>query len=221
MLALRRADDQEPVRHPEPRPDTRKRALDASFEIAEQKSALKLAEVQARTAADSLRPRLDVDAYVQAYGLGLREATPAFTQIGTLRAVTAQLALTFEAPLDDTRHRTERERAELAVTVARQKLDALLQKTAADVNEAAQRDASARRRIELSESTLKIAREQVEAEVARFRTGSGTALQVREAEEQVRTAELRAARARVDLAIAHLTIAHLTGTLLHELATGR
>jgi outer membrane protein TolC len=221
MLAFRRADDKEPVRHPEPHADTRKRALEASFEIAEQKSALKLAEVQARSAADSLRPRLDVDGYVQAYGLGLGEVTPALTQIGTLRAVTAQVALTFEAPLDDTRHRTERERAELAITVARQKLDAVLQKTVAEVDEAEQRDASARRRIALTESTLTIAREQVEAELARFRTGSGTALQVREAEEQVRTAELRAARGRVDLAVAHVTLAHLTGSLLHETATAR
>ena len=151
----------------------------------------------------------------------LRDAGPVFDQIGTLRAVSAQVALTVEAPLDDTRHRSERDRAELAVTVARQRLDAVLQQVASELDEAQQRDTSARRRIDLADRTLEIARKQLEAEQARFRTGSATALQVREAEDQVRTAELRTARARVDLAVAHLAIAHLTGDLLRETARAR
>ena len=220
-LVLRRAAPREPPRYEPPRSDARQRALSASYEVAEQKAALRLAEVQARTAGDALRPRLDVDAYVQAYGLGLRDAVPVFEQIGTLRAVSAQVALTVEAPLDDTRHRSERDRAELAVTVARQRHDAVLQQVDAELDEAQQRDASARRRIDLADRTLAIAREQLKAEEARFRTGSATALQVREAEDQVRTAELRAERARVDLAVAHLTIAHLTGDLLRETAAAR
>ncbi len=220
-LVVRRAAPRDPPRYDPPRGDARQRALAASFEVAEQKAALRLAEVQARTAGDALRPRLDVDAYVQAYGLGLRDAAPIFDQIGTLRAVSAQVALTVEAPLDDTRHRSERDRAELAVTVARQRLDAVLQQVVSELDEAQQRDASARRRIDLADRTLEIARRQLDAEQARFRTGSATALQVREAEDQVRTAELRTARARVDLAVAHLAIAHLTGDLLRETARAR
>lgn len=220
-LTFRRAGEKQPPVYDEPRSDARRRAVESSFEVAEQKSALKLAEVQARTAGDALRPRLDVDGYVQAFGLGLREVAPVFEQVGTLRAVTAQVALTFETPLDDTRLRAERDRAELAVTAARQRLDAVLQQVATELEEAQQRDRSARRRIDLTERTLTIAREQLNAEEQRFRTGSATALQVREAEEQVRSAELRAVRARVDLALAHITIAHLTGSLVRETAAAR
>ena len=100
-------------------------------------------------------------------------------------------------------------------------LDARAQRIRAELDEAQQRDTSARRRIDLADRTLEIARRQLDAEEARFRTGSATALQVREAEDQVRTAELRTARARVDLAVAHLAIAHLTGDLLRETASAR
>ena len=216
-LEQRRAAEREPPHHPEPGADARRHALSESPEIAEQRSAVELAEVTARSASDSLRSRLDLDGYVQAHGLGYDDAS-AFGQVGTLRALSAQVGLTYEAPLDNTRHRSERARAELAVVTAKQKLDATTQKVLADLDDATQRDTSARQRIELADRTLELARQQRDAEQARFRTGAATALQVRESEDQVRSAELRAVRARVDLATAHVTIAHLTGSLVAETA---
>ncbi len=216
-LEQRRAAEREPPQHPEPGADARRHALSESPEIAEQRSAVELAEVTARSASDSLRSRLDLDGYVQAHGLGYDDAS-AFGQVGTLRALSAQVGLTYEAPLDDTRHRSERARAELAVVTAKQKLDATTQKVLADLDDATQRDTSARQRIELADRTLELARQQRDAEQARFRTGAATALQVRESEDQVRSAELRALRARVDLVTAHVTIAHLTGSLVAETA---
>ena len=215
-LTPRRASDREPNRRELPTGDMRRRTLDASPEIAEQRSALQLAEVQARTAADPLRSRLDLDAYVQAHGLGNREVPPAIEQIGTLKAITAQVSLTYEAPLDDTRHRAENDRAQLAVTAAKQRLDEVTQKALADLDDADQRRASATRRIELADRALAVARSQLDAETSRFKTGTGTALQVREAEDQVRTAELRTVRARVDLVLAELTLLHVTGALVPQ-----
>jgi outer membrane protein len=217
-LTPRRAADHEPVRRETPRGDLRRRALESSPEIAEQKSAVSLAEVQARTAGDPLRQRLDLDAYVQANGLGNREVPPALQQLSVLKALSAQITLTYEAPLDDTRHRAENDRAQLAVTASRQRLDATILKVLADLDDAEQRRVSADRRIDLSGRTLAVSRSQLDAETARFRTGSGTALQVRVAEDQVRTAELRAARARVDLVIAELGLLHLSGALVPQLA---
>lgn len=218
LLVQRRAADRPPVRRESPAGDLRRRAIDASPEIAEQKSAVELATVQARTAADPLRPRLDLDGYVQAHGLGNREVPPMLEQLGTLKAISAQVTLTYEAPLDDTRHRTENERAQFAVTAAKQRLDATTQKVLADIDDAEQRRTGASRRIETSERTLAIAREQLDAEQKRFRTGTATALQVREAEDQARTAELRALRARVDLVIAELGLLHLTGALVSHVS---
>jgi outer membrane protein len=213
-LTPRRAADREPARRDAPSGDVRRRAIDTSPEIAEQRSAVELAEIQARTAADPLRARLDLDAYVQANGLGNREVPPVFEQLGALKAITAQVGLTYEAPLDDSRRRAEHDRAQLAVTAAKQRLDATTQKVLADLDDADQRRASAARRIDLSDRTLTISKSQLDAERARFRTGAGTALEVRVAEDQARTAELRTARARVDLAVADLALLHLSGGLV-------
>ena len=214
----RRAADVAPARRPGASGDLRRRALEASPEIAEQRGALKLAETQARSINDSLRQRLDLDGYVQANGLGNREVRPVFEQLGGLKAITAQVTLTYEAPLDGTRQRAETTRAQLAISAARQRLQATTQRVLAELDDAEQRRTSAEQRIELADRTLKVAERQMEAETARFRTGSGTALEARAAEEQVRTAALRAVRARVDLVTAELTLLHLTGGLLPAFA---
>jgi outer membrane protein TolC len=218
-LTQRRADtSRTPSTANVPTGDLRGLALTASYDVVEQEQAVRLAEVQAKTAADSLRPRLDLEGYVQAQGLGARAVSPALDQVGSLRAVSAHVGLVYELPLDTTQRRAERDRADLAIDAARKRLDATKQKVTADVDTAVRKDETARKRIALAEQSLEIARRQLDAETARFRTGSSTALQVREAEDQVRSAELRAARASVDLAIAHQQIAHLTGRLLAERA---
>jgi outer membrane protein TolC len=217
-LTPRRAADREPARRDAPPGDLRRRALDVSPEIAEQRSAVNLAEVQARTAADPLRHRLDLDGYVQANGLGNREVRPAFDQLAGLKAITAQVTLTYETPLDDTRHRAENDRAQIAVAAARQRLEATVQKVLAALDDADQRRLSAARRIDLSDRTLTVSKSQLDAESARFRTGTGTALQVRVSEDQVRTAELRTVRARVDLVVADLGLLHLSGALVPRFA---
>jgi outer membrane protein TolC len=217
-LSSRRAAEREPARHSPPLGDLRRRALEASPEIAEQRSAVTLAETQARSTTDPLRHRLDLDGYVQANGLGNREVPPVFDQLGGLKAITAQVTLTYEAPLDGTRQRAETTRAQLAISAARQRLDATSQRVLADLDDAEQRRVAAEHRIELADRTFAVSQQQFKAENARFRTGSGTALEVRAAEEQVRTSSLRAVRARVDLVVAELTLRHLTGGLLPELS---
>jgi outer membrane protein TolC len=97
------------------------------------------------------------------------------------------------------------------VTAAKQRLESTTQKVLADLDDADQRRASAARRIELSERALALSKRQLEAARARFRTGTATALEAREAEEQLRTAELRAVRARVDLVLADYGLLHLSG----------
>ncbi|MBX3231814.1 MAG: TolC family protein [Labilithrix sp.] len=218
-LTPRRAVDEEP-RHRDfaPSSDLRRRALESSPEISEQRNTLALAEVQARTVADPFRHRLDVDGYVQANGLGNREVPPVFDQLGALKAITAQVTLTYEAPLDNTRYRAEHERALVAVTAAKQRLDSTIQKVTADLDDAEQRRVSATLRIGLADRTLAVSKSQLDSEKARFKTGTGTALQVRVAEDQVRTSELRAVRARVDLAIADLGLLHVSGALVPQAA---
>jgi outer membrane protein TolC len=204
---------------PEPAPpaaDVKERTLKVSFELAQQRAAVELATVQARTAHESFRPKLDLDAYVQAQGLGNKSLGPMFDQLGGLGAVSAHVGLTYQAPLDGTQQRSERERAQFAIQTAKQRLMAIEQRLAADVDKALTKEESSRKRVKLADTTLAIAKQQYEAEAQRFRTGSATALQVREAENSVRSAELRASRARADWIEASLTLEHLSGLLLQR-----
>lgn len=102
----------------------------------------------------------------------------------------------------------------MAIQIAKQRLTALEQRLVADVNKALTREQSGRRRVKLADATLAIAKQQYEAEAQRFRTGSSTALQVREAENSVRNAELRVSRAHTDWIEASLTLEHLSGRLI-------
>jgi outer membrane protein TolC len=61
----------------------------------------------------------------------------------------------------------------------------------ADLDDAEQRRVAASGRVDLSDRTLVVSKSQLDAETWRFKTGTGTALQVRVAEDQVRTTELR------------------------------
>jgi len=198
--------------------DLRKDALAASPDIRSLLAQVELARVQAQTAGDALRPRLDLSGYLEAQGLGYANVGPAFTQMGTLGAVSAYVNLTFELPLDDRRHRAERNRAELAIETAFNKLEQTRQKILADVDTARAAVASARRRVELARQTLAVAKRQLVAEQARYGTGGSTALQVLQAGDAVRSAELRVARAETDLVQNHLVLLHLTGQLIAEVA---
>jgi outer membrane protein TolC len=201
---------------PELTSDIRREALLASPDIRELLAQLELARVQAETAGDTLRPRIDLDGYVEAQGLGYADVPAAVKQVGQLGAVSAHVGLTFELPLDDRRHRAERGRAELAIETASQKLEETRQRVLADVDTSQTAEASARRRVELGTQTLAVAERQLAAEQARYRTGGSTALQVLQAGDAVRSAELRVARAEADVVQNHLALSHLTGRLLAD-----
>ena len=200
----------------QPAEDVKQRTLAVSFELAQQRAAVELATVQARTADEPYRPKLDLDAYVQAQGLGNKSLRPMVDQLGGLGAVSAHIGLTYQAPLDGTQRNRERERALMAIQSAKLRLTAIEQRLASDVDKALTRETSSRKRITLAETTLTISKQQFEAETQRFRTGSATALQVREAENTVRNAELRVSRARADWIEASLTLEHLSGRLLEH-----
>jgi outer membrane protein TolC len=185
-----------------------------SPEIAERRADVDLATVRARTAADSFRPRLDLDAYAQAQGLGNRDAGAAVGQFAGLDAVSLYVGLTYELPLQDRRRQAESERAQQSIVIARQSLESTRQKLIADLDTRQEKASSSRRRIDLAGATLAVARASLLAEQERFRTGSSTPLAVIQAQDQVRAADLRLARARVDLAAAHLGLLHVTGRLL-------
>ena len=204
----------EPVTPAPPPSDAQDRAEKASPQIAEAKRAISLAEIQQRTAADATRPRLDLDGYVQTQGLGNGDAAQALGQFGKLGAVSAHVGLTFEAPLTGSQHRAADARAGLAVESAKARLESTRQSVIASVASEVLREASARRRVELAETSVRIAQQALDAESARLGTGSSTPLNVLEAESDLRSAKLRLVRARVDLIEADIDLDHLMGRLI-------
>ncbi len=192
------------------------RAAAQSPELREQEAAVKLASVKERTAADAYRARLDLDAYVQAQGLGNQDIGAAASQLVGLGALSAHVGLTYEQPLSGDRRRAESNRAAAATEAARSTLSATKQALAASVDTAARKRLVAKDRVTLAEKTVDIATRQLDAEQARFASGSATAIQVVQAQDQVQSAKLRLARARADYLQGHLALAHLVGALLPE-----
>jgi len=189
-------------------------ALAASPEFGDLKASLEVARVQRRSAGDANRPRLDANAYVQLDGLGSADAGAAAEQLVTFGAVSAHAGLTFDAPLDPGRRNADIARANASIELAESRLEEKRQQVLSDLRSALAREAGARRRVELGEKTVRFAKQQLEAEKGRFLTGSSTAIQVLQAEDDVRNATLRVARAKVDSLQQSIVREHLTGQLL-------
>jgi outer membrane protein len=210
-------DETPPELPPAPAARLVERAMRASPEIAELEARIRAAEESERTAGESLEARLDLRGELGVHGMGYDDVGATFEQFGTFEAVTGLLSLHFEWPLDDTQRASERTRARLAIAAAERELEATRQAIRARVQTVIERSSAARRRLELSEETVALARESAEAERARFELGATTAIAVTQAENELRSAQLRALRARVDLVQSDTELAHSTGELVRTL----
>lgn len=193
-------------------------ALESSYARKQLQAQLAVTKDQLKIAGDALRPRLDVDAYVQAQGLGNRRVPPALEQFGKMEAVSAHVGLTFETPLSSARRDAQVQAAVLSQHVAEKQIRELELELRSGVASAIAERRAARQRLELSAQTEKVALQQAEAERARFRAGGSIAISVQQAEDSLRQAQLRAQRARVDLVLADVRLAELRGQLLARYA---
>lgn len=193
-------------------------ALKISYERRQLQAQLAIVKDQLKVAGDPLRPRLDLDGYLQAQGLGNQSVPPAVEQFGKMQAVSAHVGLTFEMPLTDTRRASQIQAARLAAHVAEKQLEQNELDIRASVASAIAQRRAARERLSLSTQTEKVAKAQAEAERARFLAGSSIAITVQQAEDSYRQAQLRVQRARVDLVLADLGLAQLRGQLLSRYA---
>ena len=191
-------------------------ALEVSPDLGDLRAAIDSARVQRASAGDANRPRLDASAYVQVDGLGSADAGAALEQLVTFGAVSAHAGLSFDAPLDPGRRHADIGRANMAIELAESRLEERRQQVLSELRTALLREDGARLRADLGERTLALAEKQLDAEKQRFLTGSSTALQVLQAEDELRAAALRVARARVDRLQQALLRDHLAGRLLDQ-----
>jgi len=199
-----------------PSRDALQRALqNDSIELAELEAQVETARVRAEVAGDALRPRLDVDGYLETKGLGIDpdSATGRAAQFGW---VAGHVGLTFELPTDDTRKDAQRQSALWAVSTAQANLKTTRDKLATDAALGAANAAAAELRLVLAQRTLDLAQKTFEAARGRYELGLSIPMQVQEADDDVRRAKLRQARARVDLANQQTALQHLSGDLLRQ-----
>jgi outer membrane protein TolC len=192
-------------------------ALGDAPEIRESAAAVTAAEERARTAGEAQRQRLDLVGWIGAQTLGYQEVSPAFEQLGQGGAYAGYVGLVYELPLSDTRKDAQRASAKLDVEIAKKRLVTTGDQVRADVAIALERCASGRKRLALAEQTLAVATKLAEAERERYALGASIFIQVRDAEEAEREAQLRTVRARVDLVVAQIEVDHLTGALIARL----
>ena len=191
-------------------------ALAASYNIKQLQAQLQVQQEQAKIAGDALRPRLDVDAYVQAQGLGNRAVSPAFQQFGQMDAVSAHVGLTFETPLTDTRRSAQIESALMSAHIAEKQIESARQTLRASVRTALLRRNAAKRSLEVALQTEKVASQQAEGQKGKFLAGTAVAADVKQAEDAHQQAQLSVERARVDMVEGELDLLNLRGKLLER-----
>ena len=184
-----------------------------SLELAEIESQVKLARTRAEVAGDASRPRLDLEGYLETQG-DAENVGGAVRSAGELDYWTVHVGAIFELPLDNTRRRAEKESALLSIRIAEQNLKATRDRLAADAVNSVAQARTAEERVRLSARTVAVAEQAHEAARARFELGGGIAIQVQQAEEDLRRARLSLARTRVDLVQAEIAVRHLANTLV-------
>ena len=206
---------------PEPMPQpTReammRRAIDTSQELKQLEAQLAVSEDQARIAGEAEKPRLDARAWVQAEGLGNRDVPPAFEMFGKLQAVSGHVGFELELPVTGQRRGAQRRAAELASDANRERLRGRQQQIEASVDSQLVTLDVARRRLENAARVVELAKRQAKATQERYDEGAAIALEVHEAEDSERRAQLEVERARVDALQAQIALEHLTGELLRR-----
>jgi outer membrane protein len=195
------------------------RARKVSQELREIEAEIEVAREQVTIADDASQARLDLDGYVSAEGLGERNAIDPLEQVGTLSAVSAYVGLTFEFPVSNQQLQSQLAKARLALEASQARLEARVRQIEATAANQVDQLRAASQRVALAQRTVEVATQLAQAERERFEIGTTTPLQVLQAQEDLRSAELRFARAKVDQAKATFALLHLTADLLPRYAS--
>ncbi len=180
--------------------------------LREQIDAARLSTVQTR---DQTRPRLDATANIAQLGLA-EDIGETFEQVGTLDFTTWFVGLTFSVPLDNGLAAKQLEADEVAVKAAEVRRDQAEREIALQVRQARRLLTTQKRRLELSEKEIALARKNLQAMQDKFEAGLASYLEVLQLEEDLSEAQLGYNRARIDVIIARIGLQRLTGVLLES-----
>lgn len=196
------------------RTQTLQAAREESYAVLELRTQLDLAQERSAVAGEASRSRLDLQAYVEGQGLGNRAVSPAVEQLVEGNAISAHIGVVFELPLSSQRYNSQKRAAEASRSAVQARLRAAEQQAELEASSQLVVLQQAERGLELARQTVGVAEQNVAAQQKRLERGTALPLEVHEAEDELRRAQLAVTRAEVDAALAHIRLDHVTGTLL-------
>ncbi len=209
---LRASDIKPPNTELAPLQDSISLAKEQSPDLIRLRANVRSARIEADVAENNALPNLETTASLQFAGIG-NEIGSSIEDLAQLDAVTGYVGIRLELPLFNDKRRADADRADLAAQNARLEVERYELELASQMSKLWSDALSARERLDLAKETAKLARENVEAQSARFEVGKSTTLDVTDAIQRLREAENRVLQVEVELVEAQLGIAELTGTL--------
>lgn len=190
-----------------------KKAMTSNIELAISRANVEQADLNARLAKHALLPTLTASFSA---GLGAQGTDAASALGGVFRegnfpnmSVNGQ----FSMPLGNRAARGERRRSESSLAAQRVALMSLEQSIQAQIVQQVQVLNSAKKRVELADVNLRLARQSLTAEEAVFDAGRGLQKEVVEARNTLETARVDAVKSRTDYEVALVELRRLQGVL--------
>lgn len=162
-------------------------------EVAQQKLTIDRLELDAKVAANQLKPRLDLAANYGYNGFGLESDgyQDTLEQILDRELKGWSLGLTFAYPLQNRTAKAQKTIADLDLDRARLQLADLEQGVVTEVRQAVRNVETAQKAVESARVSLRLAEKNLDAERKRYENGLSTSFQVLEIQEDLTSAASR------------------------------
>jgi outer membrane protein TolC len=188
-------------------------ALEANPQLRALRRGIDLSQAELAVAANTLRPKLDLEAKVGPVG---RRAslTGSLAQAARISDLAWSAGLTLELPVQNRAARGLAASAEQDLQLAHLEADDFAAKIRDLVLRATSKIRTAAKRVELGQREVEFAAKNLTAERARFDAGRGTNNEVMLRQQELKDAETRLLRATVDQTEAEVALAAVTAEVL-------
>ncbi|MCG5054730.1 MAG: TolC family protein [Myxococcales bacterium] len=202
--------------HPVDVPDELARALANNPQLQSLRKGVALTELDIKVAQNTLRPQLDVVGQLGSTGRRAGFFDDALSQTLNFENVVWSVGLNFQLPVQNRAAKGQGALARLGNERAWLDAEAL----EVDLRDSVVRLSSnvevAARRIQLGEQVVAFAKQNLEAELARFSVGRATNNDVLLRQQELKVAESQLLRSRVDLLLFEIALETVTGDVLER-----
>ncbi|MEZ4340099.1 MAG: TolC family protein [Sandaracinaceae bacterium] len=189
-------------------------AREGSSQLLSLEAEVRAAETRLAMAGNADQPRVDLVASLASTVVFDDDSLASLQLPGNRPALSGILGVEVELPLGSSQQSAERDQARAALDGAQARYDEAARAVEAEAATLRTTLVGATARIALSAEAAEVADRLAEAERARLELGTGTTLEVLQAQQSAREASLELRRAQADRAEAALRLAHLVGALV-------